>query len=235
MISVTPAKIDLLTAALKAFERGRARTSRATGVNWDAWALAERATFAAVDGNALVKKSFDYDGFMSAHAGPGYKGHSLDEKRAVGSFLSHERKQPHDFGWYLGGRNRPQATAMTPAVLINLMMRLRPAEFPGYTQLIRNMMVFTGVVRTSRLPRLSLKVYEAEKQIQDVILARMFQLGIGQVAGDRNDPADYLTLAEFAGWLDSEDARTQAKNALVRTMPKPPPMFKGGVGALVFR
>ena len=235
MISVTPAKIDLLTAALKAFEKGRARTSRATGVNWDEWARAERATFAEADGNTLVKKSFDYDGFMRAHVGPGYKGHTLDEKRAVGSFLSHERRQPHDFSWYLNVRNRPQAAGMTPAVLMNLMMRLRPAEFPGYTQQIRNMMIFTAVLRQPLLPRLSLKVYEAEKQIQDVILARMFQLGIGQVAGDRDNPADYLTLAEFAGWLDSEDAKTQAKNALVRTMPKPPPAFKGGVGMLVFR
>ena len=234
MISVTPAKIDLLTAALRAFEKGRCRTSRASGVNWDDWALAERETFASVDGNALVKKSFDYDGFMRAHAGPGYKGHSLDEKRAVGSFLSRERKQPHDFGWYLGGRNRPQATAMTPAVLINLMMRLRPAEFPGFSQQIRDMMVFTSVVRDP-LPRLSLKAYEAEKVLQDLVLARMFQLGIGQVAGNRDDPADYLTLAEFAAWLATEDAKTQAKNALARTMPKPPPTFKGGVGALVFR
>lgn len=234
MISVTDAKIDLLTAALKAFERGRTKSGPDGFADWDAWALAARGTFAIVDGNMLVKKSFDYADFLRQHVGPQVRDHALDEKRAVGAFLSRERKAPHDFGWYLNGKNRPAAAGMTPATLVNLMSKLRPAEFPAWSAQIRDMMIFTALVRNP-LPRLSLRAYEAEKTLQDLVLARMFQLGIGQVAGDRSDPADYLTLSEFAAWLEADKAKTQTKNALVRTMPKPPPMFKGGVSALVFR
>ena len=234
MISVTDAKIDLLTAALKAFERGRTKVGPDGFADWDAWSASTRATFAIADGNLLVKKSFDYDDFLRQHVGPHCKGHTLDEKRAVGAFLSRERKAPHDFGWYLSTKNRPQASCLTPAVVVSLMSKLRPAEFPAWSAQIREMMVFTAVVRDP-LPRLSLKAYEAEKVLQDLILARMFQLGIGQVAGDRTDPADYLTLSEFAAWLAADKAKTQSKNTFARSMPKPPPMFKGGVSALVFR
>ena len=236
MISVTDAKIDLLTAALKAFERGRTKAGPEGFADWDAWSLATRATFAIVDGNLFAKKTFDYDDFMRQHVGSQYKvGHTLDEKRTVGAFLSHERKQPHDFGWYINPKNRPQAAGMTPVVLLSLMSKLRPAEFPAWSTEIRDMMIFTAQVRNPLPPRVSLKAYEAEKVLQDIVLARMFQLGIGQVAGDRNDPADYLTLLEFSAWLKADKARNQAKNTLVRSMPKPQPMFKGGVSALVFR
>ena len=234
MISVTDAKIDLLTAALKAFERGRTKAGPEGFADWDAWSLATRATFAIADGNLFAKKTFDYDDFMRQHVGPQYKGHTLDEKRAVGAFLSHERKQPHDFGWYLNAKNRPQAAGMTPAVLLSLMSKLRPAEFPAYSQQIRDAFVFLALVRTP-LPRLSLKAYEAEKALQDAVLARMFQLGIGQVAGDRTDPADYLTLLEFAAWLSLDASKTAAKNLMMKGAAPLPPALKGGIGALVFR
>lgn len=235
MISVTDAKIDLLTAALKAFEKGRTKVGPDGFADWDAWSAATRATFAIVDGNMLVKKTFDYADFARQYLGPRGWEHTLDEKRALGAFLSRERKAPHDFGWYLNAKNRPQAAGMTPAVVVSLMSKLRPAEFPSWSTQIRDMMVFTALLRNPLPPRISLRAYEAEKTLQDLVLARMFQLGIGQSAGDRSDPADYLTLSEFAAWLEADKAKTQSKNTFARSMPKPPPMFKGGVSALVFR
>ena len=226
--------MDMLTAALKAFEKGRTTSAPEGWTSWDAWASALRETFQKVDARLLQRRDFDYVAFMQKYAGLSFKAHEQAERRAVIDFLRDERKAPHPFAWYLNVKNRPQAAGMSPAVQLNLMTKVRPVEFPGYAPQIREAFVFLGLVN-GPLPRLSIKAYEAEKVLQDAVIARMFQLGVGQVAGDRDAYADYLTVAEFAAWLALAESRTQTKNLAAAAQPPLPKFLKGGVSALVFR
>ena len=218
---------DRLSSALKLFRRGRAEKGLEGCASFDAWAKEARTQFAKADAAMLTEADFDYAGFMRKFvynptvANNSFKNHTAAEKAAVGDFISNNRQSPHAVSWYLDSANRPAAVGMGVGVMLNFMMKVRPAEFATYSSMLDKMLVFTGVAKEPSPKEITVESYEANKALQGLVLAKMHELGIGKSADD-DSPADYLTVNEFAWWLSDEKNQNLVKEDMMSKQMKKP-------------
>lgn len=219
--------VDCLSTALKLFRRGRAEKGLDGWASFDAWAKEARAQFAKADAAMFAEADFDYAGFMRRFvynptvANNSFKNHTLAEKAAVGNFISQNRQSPQAVSWYLNPANRPTAAGMGVGVMLNFMMKVRPAEFATYSSMLDKMLVFTGIAKAPSPQEITVEGYEANKALQGQVLAKMHELGIGKAADD-NSPADYLTVNEFAWWLSDEKNQNLVKEEIMSKQMKKP-------------
>lgn len=220
-------QMDRLSSALKLFRRGRAEKGLDGWASFDAWAKEARTQFAKADAAMLTEADFDYAGFMRKFvynptvANNSFKNHTAEEKAAVGDFISNNRQSPHAVSWYLDSANRPAAAGMGVGVMLNFMMKVRPAEFATYSSMLDKMLVFTGVAKEPSPNEITVESYEANKALQGLVLAKMHELGIGKSADD-DSPADYLTVNEFAWWLSDEKNQNLVKEEMMSKQMKKP-------------
>lgn len=220
-------QMDRLSSALKLFRRGRAEKGLDGWASFDAWAKEARTQFAKADAAMLTEADFDYAGFMRKFvynptvANNSFKNHTAAEKAAVGDFISNNRQSPHAVSWYLDSANRPAAVGMGVGVMLNFMMKVRPAEFATYSSMLDKMLVFTGVAKEPSPKEITVESYEANKALQGLVLAKMHELGIGKAADD-GSAADYLTVNEFAWWLSDEKNQNLVKEEMMSKQMKKP-------------
>lgn len=220
-------QMDRLSSALKLFRRGRAEKGLDGWASFDAWAKEARTQFAKADAAMLTEVDFDYAGFMRKFvynptvANNSFKNHTAAEKAAVGNFISQNRQSPQAVSWYLNPANRPTAAGMGVGVMLNFMMKVRPAEFATYSSMLDKMLVFTGIAKAPSPQEITVEGYEANKALQGQVLAKMHELGIGKAADD-NSPADYLTVNEFAWWLSDEKNQNLVKEEMMSKQMKKP-------------
>ena len=227
VVSAETGTSNLLSSALKLFRRGRAEKGLDGWASFDAWAKEARTQFAKADAAMLTEADFDYAGFMRKFvynptvANNSFKNHTAEEKAAVGDFISNNRQSPHAVSWYLDSANRPAAVGMGVGVMLNFMMKVRPAEFATYSSMLDKMLVFTGVAKEPSPNEITVESYEANKALQGLVLAKMHELGIGKSADD-DSPADYLTVNEFAWWLSDEKNQNLVKEEMMSKQMKKP-------------
>lgn len=218
---------DCLSSALRLFQQGRAEKGLDGWASFDAWAKEARAQFAKADAAMFTGVDFDYAGFMRKFvynptvANNSFKNHTSAEKTAVGNFISQNRQSPQAVSWYLNPANRPTAAGMGVGVMLNFMMKVRPAEFATYSSILDKMLVFTGIAKAPSPQEITVEGYEANKALQGQVLAKMHELGIGKAADD-NSPADYLTVNEFAWWLSDEKNQNLVKEEIMSKQMKKP-------------
>ena len=227
VVSAETGTSNLLSVALKLFRRGRAEKGLDGWASFDAWAKEARTQFAKADAAMFAEADFDYAGFMRKFvynptvANNSFKNHTSAEKTAVGNFISQNRQSPQAVSWYLNPANRPTATGMGVGVMLNFMMKVRPAEFATYSSMLDKMLVFTGLAKAPSPQEITVEGYEANKALQGQVLAKMHELGIGKAADD-NSPADYLTVNEFAWWLSDEKNQNLVKEEIMSKQMKKP-------------
>jgi len=195
---------DVLICALECYHRQRSAQIGPDGwPSYDAWAKAARESFAKADAGMFVEDGFDYAGFMRKFvynptvANSYFKDHSAAEKTEVGNFIAQNRQSPQAVSWYLDPANKPNVKGMGVGVMLNFMMKVRPAEFATYSPMIDDMLIFTGLAKEPFPTEITIECYEANKSLQGQVLAKMHEFGIGKAA-DADSPADYLTVNEFA-------------------------------------
>ncbi len=220
VVSVETGMSDCLSVALKLFQQGRAEKGLDGWASFDAWAKEARTQFAKADAAMFTEADFDYAGFMRKFvynptvANNSFKNHTAAEKAVVGNFISQNRQSPQAVSWYLNPANRPAVAGMGVGVMLNFMMKVRPAEFATYSSMLDRMLVFTGVAKEPSPQEITVESYEANKALQGQVLAKMHELGIGKTADD-NSPADYLTVNEFAWWLSDEKNQNLVKEEIM--------------------
>ena len=225
-------RIDLLTVALKMFADCRATEKTEGWNNYDEWTHALRTEFAAVDPSLLEDAAFDYLGYMRKYAiswqvaNTKFSAHSVDEKRAVLTFLKEHRATPKAISWYLDVGNRisvggAQVKGMSPKTVLYFMSELRPNEFAVWTEPTYDALVFLGLHKGAMPSELTIDTYEDCKAKQHQIVSRMKELGIGKASDDASDP-DYHTVNEFIWWVNKESNQDLIKEKVMsKAMKKP--------------
>lgn len=214
---------DKLTLAIKEFQKSRGTEEFDGWESCDAWAKACREVFTTVDAGKFIEEGFDYAGFMrkflysATVANTYFKDHTPEEKTIVGNFIAQNRNAPQSISWYLDSANKPNATGMGVGVMLNFMMKVRPAEFVTYSPMMDDMLVFTGLAKSAFPKEITVESYEANKALQGQVIAKMKELGIGKAADD-DSAADYLTVNEFAWWLSEEKNRNLIDKKILEGM-----------------
>ena len=224
-------RLDLLTVALKLFADCRATEKTEGWNNYDEWTHALRTEFAAVDPSLLEDAAFDYLGYMRKYAiswqvaNTKFSTHTVDEKRAVLTFLKEHRSAPRAMSWYLDGGNRisvggVQVKGMSPKTVLYFMSELRPNEFAVWTEPTYDALIFLGLHKGNIPNELTIDTYEDCKAKQHQIVSRMKELGIGKASDDASDP-DYHTVNEFIWWVNKESNQDLIKEKVMSKVMKP--------------
>lgn len=193
--------------------------------SYDAWAKAARVMFAKVDAGMLVAADFDYTDFARMFvynptvANVFFKDHEEDEKSEVGNFISQNRQTPKAASWYLEKDNLPKVKGLGVGCALNFMMKVRPVEFATYSPMIDKALMSVGLLAKPLPPEPTVESYEQCKALQGQILAKMHELKVGKAADD-DSPADYLTVNEFAWWLNDEKNQNLIKEKVMESKMK---------------
>ena len=235
------AKLDLLTIALKVFQKGRGEWKGEDGwETFDAWAKAAREAFATVDESWLAKSEFNYADFMRKFAisqtvaNTTFAKHTHDEQFAVLKFLREEREHPHAVEWHLDKANRltvdgKDVSGMSPTSVCFFMMKLHPATFAAYSKMTYASCAAVGLYAKpipETCENMTPTEYARCRAMQDRILERMHGLGIGRTADDSSD-ADYITANEFV-WFVSKYQKEIENEVMKMKLKTPTHEIKAG-------
>ena len=223
--------VDRLAVALKFFAEKRNVDPIEWWASCDEWAKKVRENFAKADAGMFVAEGFDYAGFMHNFvynvtvANSYFSKHTEEQKTEVGNFLAQNRNSPKAASWYMDESHFPQVggskiPGFGSGVALNFMMKVRPSEFATYSSMIDDMLVFAGVLKSPLPKDVTVEAYEQSKSLQGVVMQKMHEMGIGKAADD-NSPADYLTVNEFAWWLNNGKNKDLIKEKVMKAQWKP--------------
>ena len=223
---------DSLTVALKMFAEKRAVDKPSGWDSYDAWTHGVRTDFVAVDESLLANPAFDYLAYIRKFAiswqvsNTKFASHSDDEKHAVLKFLKAQKDAPKPASWYIDMTNRlvvggNQVKGMSPKAVLYFMSELHPEEFAAWTEPTYEQLAFLGLHKGATPNDLTIETYEDCKSKQQLIVARMKELGIGKASDDPSAP-DYRTANEFLWWLGQDDNKDLIKEKVMsKAMKKP--------------
>lgn len=223
--------VDRLAIALKFFAEKRNVDPIEWWASCDEWAKKVRENFAKADAGMFVAEGFDYAGFMHNFvynvtvANSYFSKHTEEQKTEVGNFLAQNRNSPKAASWYMDESHFPQVggskiPGFGSGVALNFMMKVRPSEFATYSSMIDDMLVFAGLLKSPLPKDVTVEAYEQSKSLQGVVMQKMHEMGIGKAADD-NSPADYLTVNEFAWWLNNGKNKDLIKEKVMKAQWKP--------------
>ena len=235
--------VDRLGVALKLFAEKRNIDPIEGWTSCDEWAKKVRENFAKADAGMFVAEGFDYAGFMHNFvynvtvANSYFSKHTEEQKTEVGNFLAQNRNSPKAASWYMDESHFPQVggskiPGFGSGVALNFMMKVRPSEFATYSSMIDDMLAFAGLLKSPLPKDVTVEAYEQSKSLQGVVMQKMHEMGIGKAADD-NSPADYLTVNEFAWWLNNGKNKDLIKEKIMgNAMKKDKPQKHKGEKAL---
>ena len=238
--------VDRLAVALKFFAEKRNVDPIEWWASCDEWAKKVRENFAKADAGLFVAEGFDYAGFMHNFvynvtvANSYFSKHTEEQKTEVGNFLAQNRNSPKAASWYMDESHFPQVggskiPGFGSGVALNFMMKVRPSEFATYSSMIDDMLVFAGLLKSPLPKDVTVEAYEQSKSLQGVVMQKMHEMGIGKAADD-NSPADYLTVNEFAWWLNNGKNKDLIKEKIMgNAMKKGKPQKHKGEKALEWK
>lgn len=222
---------DRLSVALREFSKIRATEKVSSWDSYDAWTNGVRIEFAKVDEGLLKDPTFDYTSYIRKFvlswqvANTKFAPHTDEEKRAVLRFLREQKESPKPVSWYINEDNRLKVNGnavkgMSPKSLLYFMSELHPAEFAVWTEPTYENLVFLGL-HTGTVPTgLTISTYEDCKAKQQLIVAKMKELGIGKASDDSSEP-DYRTVNEFLWWLSNDKNKNLVKEKVMLEKWKP--------------
>ncbi len=217
-------RVNFVTAALRMFAERRDKDGAEGWTSFDTWAKDARQTFETIDEGKIVAQRFDYKHFVkfvfSSRQRTAFLGFDDAGKKAVGKFLREERTSPHAVSWYLDPANKVPADGVGIGVMLNFMMKLRPDEFATWSKLIDSSLFALGLRKDADPKPLTVANYEESKALQQIVLQKMHEMGIGKAADD-NSEADYLTVNEFLWWLGQDDNKDLIKEKIMSKQWKP--------------
>ena len=216
---------SFLEIALKLFAKKRSKNSADIWPSYDEWAKDARLTFSVVDEHQIVDPSFDYNHFVrfvfSSRQRTAFSKFDAAQKATVGKFLREERSSPHSISWYIDPANKVPVEGIGTGVMLYFMMMVKPEEFATWSGKMDEGLSILGLRADATLEPLTVASYEKSKALQQVVLQKMHEMGIGKAADDPT-PADYLTVNEFLWFVtaNEKDIKNEVQKMKL-TDPKP--------------
>lgn len=201
-------KRDALTVALTVFKKKRDKINADIWPSFDAWAKDARQTFSVVDENQIVDPAFDYSHFVrfvfSSRQRTAFSKFDDSQKAIVGKFLREERSSSHAVSWYIDPANKVAVDGVGAGVMLYFMMMVRPDEFATWSGKMDEGLCLLGLRKDAAAKDLDVPNYEANKALQQTVMQKMHEMGIGKAADDAS-PADYLTVNEFLWFVTANE------------------------------
>lgn len=216
-------KRDALTVALTVFKKRRDKINADIWPSFDAWAKDARQTFSVVDENQIVDPTFDYSHFVrfvfSSRQRTAFSKFDDSQKAIVGKFLREERSSSHAVSWYIDPANKVAVDGIGAGVMLYFMMMVRPDEFATWSGKMDEGLCLLGLRKDAATKDLDVPNYEANKALQQTVMQKMHEMGIGKAADDAS-PADYLTVNEFL-WFVTANEKDVKEELMKQQLKKP--------------
>lgn len=214
---------DRLANALAFFEKHRANEKADVWPSFDDWVKDARQTFAAIDEHQIVAPTFDYNHFVkfvfSSRQRTTFSKFDASQKAIVGKFLREERTSPHSASWYLDPANKVPVEGIGVGIMFYFMMMVRPDEFATWSGMMDEGLFIIGLRSDPKSDEPTVANYEKTKALQQIILQKMHEMGIGKAADDPA-PADYLTVNEFL-WFVTANEKDIKEEIMKQQLKKP--------------
>lgn len=218
-------KRDALAVALRVFKKERNALAADIWPSFDEWTKDARLTFSEVDEHKIVDPGFDYTHFVrfvfSSRQRTAFSKFDAAQKATVGKFLREERSSPHSISWYIDPANKVPVEGIGTGVMLYFMMMVKPEEFATWSGKMDEGLSILGLRADATPEPLTVASYEKSKSLQQVVLQKMHEMGIGKAADDPT-PADYLTVNEFLWFVtaNEKDIKNEVQKMKL-TDPKP--------------
>ncbi len=214
---------SVIDVALKLFSEKRSTLSADIWPSFDDWVKDARQAFASIDEHQIVAPTFDYNHFVkfvfSSRQRTAFSKFDASQKGIVGKFLREERTNPHSASWYLDPVNKVPVEGIGAGIMFYFMMMVRPDEFATWSGMMDEGLFILGLRNAPSSDDLTVANYEKTKSLQQIVMQKMHEMGIGKAADD-SSPADYLTVNEFL-WFVTENEKDIKEEMMKQLLKKP--------------
>lgn len=214
---------SVIDVALKLFAEKRSTLPADVWPSFDDWVKDARQTFASIDEHQIVAPTFDYNHFVkfvfSSRQRTTFSKFDDSQKAIVGKFLREERTSPHTASWYLDPANKVPVEGIGIGIMFYFMMMVRPDEFATWSGMMDEGLFILGLRSDPKSDEPTVANYEKTKALQQIIMQKMHEMGIGKAADD-NSPADYLTVNEFL-WFVTANEKDIKEELMKKQLKKP--------------